>query len=187
MQTKKAKKQPTPAASVKKGARKMIWPIIAAIITIFGFAIAVSGFLARFEPRISVSPSFSLNPHNALLSNFEIKNVGNTPIKNVKFAFSIKDIRTSDGLNITGGANFKNRLIEANNIVPILEINEGYTVSFPVGGFNIGPNVVFADLALVINFTHPLFSSRNIEKKFRYIASKDVDSKFHWAPQPLSK
>jgi hypothetical protein len=160
----------------------MVWKIIA----VFGFVFAVSGFVARFDPRILVSPSFSRNSQNALLTNFEIKNSGNTPIKDVKFAISIKNIKTSDGLQINGDHNFKGRLTEANNIVPILEVNESYTVSFPLQ-FNIGNNVTFADIALVVNFTHPLFPFRHIEKKFRYTTFKDIDGKFHWAPQPLSK
>lgn len=160
----------------------MVWKIIA----VFGFAIAVSGFIARFDPKILVSPSFSHNPQNALLTNFEIRNSGNTPIKNLKFAISIRNIKTSDGLQINGDHDFNGRLTVTNNIVPILEVNESYTVSFPLQ-FNIGSNVAFADIALVVNFTHPLFSFRHTEKKFRYTTSKDIDGKFHWAPQPLSK
>jgi hypothetical protein len=182
----RVKEKNTQAISSKKGARKKIWKTILGIPAIFGFLAAIFGVVVYFNPRISVSPSFSVNPRNALLTTFVISNDGYTSIKNVKFAISIKDIKTSDGLHINGDPTFKGRLTEANNIVPVLRANEKYTVRFP-SQFDIGSNVTSADIALVVRFTLPCLPFVPWEKMFRYIPYKDVEGKFNWAPQPLSK
>lgn len=169
--------------SYRKAGGNMIVGIIMGFITIFVSIVTIIWF---FSPKISASPSFFINPKNALSMQFVISNNGNTSIKNVKFLVSIRNIKTSDGLNIIGDPNFKSRLTEANNIVPALNDGESYTVQFPPQ-FMIGNNLDSADIALVVHFTIPFLPSRPFERIFRYNACKDTEGKFHWSPQPLSK
>jgi hypothetical protein len=103
----------------------------------------------------------------------------------VRFAISIRSIKTSDGLQIDGGPNWKSRLTEANNVVPVLRVNEKYTVIFP-HSFQIGSNVTSADIALVVRFALPWLPFVPREKMFRYVAYGDAEGKFNWAPQPLA-
>mgnify|MGYP003393247610 CR=1 FL=1 len=148
-----------------------------------------------FIPKISVSPTFSVNQQNILSTQFKVSNDGNTDIKDVESSIAICKIKTSVGgqivgSQVNGNCDFKNRLKEPNTKenkrVPIMKRGEINTVQFP-SNFIIGDGIDFADLAVVVNYKLPFLSFWAWEQLFRFTTVKDADGALHWNGQPLSK
>lgn len=164
--------------SLAKNLSKRVWQI-------FGGIALVVGFVAIFYPRISVSPSSSLDPQSPLLTPFVISNDGNIDLTDIKYMLGMRNIKFVDGREFTGETNFTSRFTGPNNTIAKLSVGEKSTILSPLQ-FNPGGAVDFADVAIVVGFK-PSFLPIKMEKVFRFITSKGNNGKLNWYAQPLSK
>jgi len=157
------------------GALKELVVFLVGVFSCFGYY--------SFIPRISVSPSFPLDPQKAFTTHFEVANEGYFTLNNISSAMSIRSMKIVNGMTYVGSTNFSNLITKADNEIPTLQPAEKYTYIFP-SEVNFGGKVESADMAIVVRF-NTMWGA--YERKYRYTVTKSTDEQYHWIPQPLSK
>ena len=156
---------------------KWIWFIIAGLATIVSL-------LSFFYPKISVSPTTSLDPQNALSAPFKIINEGHLPIYNLQYRICPYDeTMPKPGIRVWEGPVWD--LTE--HRIAKLGAGESWTIMLPLQYRHKELNKVvtkFIDVRMFIEF-----ELKFIPKKFKYWfhfnTAKTAEGKLNWYSQPF--
>lgn len=170
---------PKPGSSKARMILSWAWKLIGGFGVILGIAVT-------FYPRISVKPSDSLDPNNALKTPFIITNDSFMPISNVRYSCAIKDVKTKDWPGVIGEPDYSSRLVSSNLVAARMGIGESDSAICPLAGFNLHSDIVSADIAVVVQYSVPVLPI-NLEKIVPFTTLRDSQGRLRWIQKPIGK
>ncbi|MCK5538094.1 MAG: hypothetical protein KAI79_14810 [Bacteroidales bacterium] len=140
------------------------------------FVISILGLLSLFTiwPRISISTSTALDPHNPFKTPFIVKNDGYLSLYNIKYSL------TAELLEMTNGTILNNCGSASNGIIERLRPNSGSTL-FVDKIFSVSNDKV-KTAKILVNITYkPIsFISFTFTQQNRFIIKKNANDEYIW-------
>jgi len=154
--------------------KKFILGCLSGVISILGIASAIVNLL----PKLSVSPSSSVDPHAAFGTIFNLKNDGIIGVHDVTFSFcpgTVYEPTTNTG--VIGGkmaiGNWR-----ADDLAP------GDSVGLPFEQTYLGFPNAQVDAVFVISF-RPGWWPWTREQRFRFTSERSTDGTWQWKEMPV--
>jgi hypothetical protein len=154
---------------------KWFWGCIVVAATLIGLLSAYY----QFQPLVSVIPSYSLNPTNALSAQFQVCNQSVFSIYDVSNYYNVNHIKV-------GHVDFVENTMHKNRGQHITELRSKEATVLEVGWGIGGMAPSFCDVTISVTY-RPKFIWWRKEQQFRFTTKTNSASDLLWFPESLSE
>ena len=182
--TRQKKISKAPVTSPKK---KKIFPFLWKAFTCFAVILGVVVALYALYPKLSVEPDSYLDPKNPLKTLFRITNEGFLPLYNVKILSAIHEVKSKGEQRMSGSSDYKSRFFNPIHVADKISYGESDTAFCALGGLKIPFSVDYTDMAIIVEFSPPLFPFWRMERTFPFTTQKNIDGDVILVHRPINK
>jgi hypothetical protein len=183
MTTKKAQERERQRQQVlAREKRARAWKYLGALITVFSLYTSAPALITR----LSINPSSSLDPADALSTPFAVSNDGNYDLHEVKYACVYIDLTLRSGSKIStpgpygdwlGG--FTTNLMATDILEPTVKRN----IQCPTGGF--GP-ITQGNIIVIVSY-RPSWWPFRYQKHKHFVTARAADGSLVWLEEPMPR
>lgn len=163
----------------------LFWKIVVGILAFSSSVLTVVGTYYAFSPKLTISPSHSLDQTTPLSTKFEIRNDSLFKVKDLKPVCKNVIIKMVGGggiFNKTGKYAIRN----SDPPVPYLDSGESTSFFLPESYVGFGAPIESADVIISVEY-RPQFLLFSKEKRARFVTEKALDGTLKWTPKAISE